>query len=168
MVKNQTAKKNMTEKEMRDSEVPTPKNLKELDKYISSLVDQKQDYGTCCYAMSMAAEAAFNYVADKLGVTGFQASCADLDFLRRTRRMENGFKIINYTYLLYPQYLDKKHFPSYNELLSENRISLAVKADKLLKEIDSRFPISQKVVAHWKKLSANASAKEKEGFGNKI
>ena len=77
----------MTEQEMRDTEVPRANTIGELSDYIESLVQQEHDYGTCVYAMSMAATAAFNYVARRLGVTGFQASCADMDVLRRTRRI---------------------------------------------------------------------------------
>ncbi len=57
--------------------------------------------------MSLAAVAAFYYVSHKLGVTGFQASCADMDFLQRTRSMKSGFKILDYDDLLYPQSLYK-------------------------------------------------------------
>jgi len=157
----------MTEKEMRDAKVPTPKNQKELNEYISNLINQKQDYGTCCYAMSMAAEATFNYVADKLGVTGFQASCADLDFLRRTRNMEDGFAIINYNHFLYPQYLNKEHFPSWEDLIYKNRISLAVKSDELLNKIDHVYPPCDDVIKHWERISSMASDQEKEEFKNK-
>ena len=94
----------MNEKEMREATVPTPKTTEELAAYITTLVDQPHDYGTCVYAMSMAATAAFNYVASKLGVTGFQASCADMDILSRTRGYKHGFMILNAEDLLYPQY----------------------------------------------------------------
>jgi len=77
-----------TEKEMREAKEPWPYTEQQLTEYIASLVDRQHDYGTCVYAMSLAAAAAFNYVAHKLGVTGFQSSCADLDFIRRTRSHE--------------------------------------------------------------------------------
>src|SRR5574343_1229666 len=101
----------MNEQEMRESEVPTFDTIEELSKYVAELVSQDHDYGTCCYAMSMSAVAAFNFVAHKLGVTGFQASCADLDILRRTRYLKGPFAIQNYSNLLYPQYADAEHFP---------------------------------------------------------
>ncbi len=96
----------LTEKEMCGMEVPFIKDLQKLMDYIKDLTDREHDYGTCVYAMSMAAVAAFNHVSSKLGCTGFQASCADLDILRRTRHMENGFSIVNYNNFLYPQYAD--------------------------------------------------------------
>ena len=77
------------EKEMRDAKVPWPKTEEQLQQYVNSLVERPHDYGTCVYAMSMAATAAFNYVAGQLGVTGFQSSCADMDVIRRTR----GYKV---------------------------------------------------------------------------
>jgi hypothetical protein len=94
----------MTEKEMRDATVPWPNTLEELTAYIKPLVEQEQDYGTCVYAMSMAATAAFRYVAHALGVSGFQASCADLDIIRRTRSWEGPLLLTNAEDTLYPQY----------------------------------------------------------------
>jgi hypothetical protein len=75
-----------TESELFAEDVPWPYTKEQLIEYVESLVNKQYDYGTCVYAMSMAAEAAFNYVSHRLGVTGFQASCADLDFLRRRTR----------------------------------------------------------------------------------
>ena len=65
--------KRMCEQDMRAAEVPSAGTIGELSDYIESLVQQEHDYGTCVYAMSMAATSAFNYVAHQLGVTGFQA-----------------------------------------------------------------------------------------------
>lgn len=142
----------MTEQEMRDSEVPWPKTPEELSAYIASLVEQDHDYGTCVYAMSMAATAAFQYVAGKLGVTGFQASCADLDVLRRTRGLKNGFRIIDYDKILYPQYNSAEHFPTRDDLLAdpELRARLAERAGELLAESPTAHP---EVLAHWKELA---------------
>ena len=137
----------MTEQEMRDANVPTPKSDDELSAYIKGLVDQQHDYGTCCYAMSMAAVAAFNYVASKLGVTGFQASCADMDILRRTRRMER-FQILDLSNLLFPQYRDR--FKSCDEMIADNVEWLSEEAKKNLATSDHAHP---DVVAYWKMLS---------------
>lgn len=92
------------ESAMRDAKVPWPLTKEQLVEYIQSLVDRQHDYGTCVYAMSMAAEAAFNYVSHCLGVTGFQASCADLDFVRRTRSLKGPFILLKGEDMLYPQY----------------------------------------------------------------
>jgi hypothetical protein len=83
-----------TEQQMRDAKVPWPLTKEQLVEYVESLATRTHDYGTCVYAMSMAAQAAFNYVSRMLGVTGFQASCADLDFIRRTRSMDGPFMLI--------------------------------------------------------------------------
>jgi hypothetical protein len=95
----------MTEQELRETEVGYPKSKEELMEYIDSLLNRTHDYGTCVYAMSMSAVAAFNYIAHCIGATGFQASCADLDILRRTRHIEI-FRLIDYENFLYPQYED--------------------------------------------------------------
>ena len=95
--------KSNTESEFRNEEVPTPHSEEQLISYIRSLVNKNHDYGTCVYAMSMAAVASFNYIAHKLGVSGFQASCADLNILSRIRNLKCGFRIFNYADLLYPQ-----------------------------------------------------------------
>src|SRR5690606_31751241 len=84
----------MDEAQMRAAEVPWPETMDELTAYIEGLVEREHDYGTCVYAMSMAAVAAFQHVAKRLGVTGFQASCADMDVLRRTRNLDGPFMLV--------------------------------------------------------------------------
>lgn len=138
----------MTEQEMRETEVPRFDSLEEVAQYIKCLVDRKHDYDTCVYAMSMAAVAAFNYVARQLGVTGFQASCADMDILSRTRRIK-VFSIINGEDALYPQYdlhakLDK-FLEDIKPWLKEQAI------EKLAKEKDFAH---NAVIAHWEKLAS--------------
>lgn len=146
-----------TEQEMRDSKVPWPQTIEELTEYINSVLGRDDhDYGTCVYAMSMAAVATFYYVSHMLGVTGFQASCADMDFLRRTRGYESGFRLTNYDDLLYPQYLNKEHFPSHKELLMENLPQLARKAQRLLQE---NMPAHPEVKARWEYIVSLANAK---------
>lgn len=140
----------MTEKEMREAEVPKINTSKELIRYINKLVKQKHDYGTRVYAMSMSAQAAFNFVAHKLRVSGFQASCADLDFLKRTRGMENGFKILDFNNILYPQYCNSELFPNWYELLLENADHISEVAKQKLK---TEKHAHKKVIAHWKFLS---------------
>lgn len=144
----------MTEAEMCDAEVPWPKSADDLSAYIASLVERPHDYGTCVYAMSMAATAAFYYVAHALGTTGFQASCADLDILRRTRGWKWG-KLLNYEELLYPQSCNDEHFPTWRSLIAENRERLAEKACALLMENEGR-PLSDEVRRHWQWLASLA------------
>jgi len=139
-----------TEREMRETDVPSVDSTEDLAAYIDNLVDRPHDYGTCVYAMSMGAVAAFNYVAGKLGVTGFQASCADLDILRRTRRMKLGFSIVDHSNLLYPQYRDS--IPGFDALVKRNVETLAREAGSLLDE-DTGSPT---VRDWWRKIVAMA------------
>jgi len=143
--------KPMTEAEMREAPAASPKTIGELSDCIQSLVKQEHDYGTCVYAMSLAATAAFNYVASQLGVTGFQASCADLDIVRRTRSIKGPFMLIDGEKMLYPQY-------DLHAILSEAMNGwkewAAKEAVKKLAETTSAHP---DVVAHWKSLASEAT-----------
>lgn len=140
-----------TEAAMRDTKAPWPQNRRQLDEYIDSLVEREHDYGTCVYAMSLAAEAAFNYVAHKLGTTGFQSSCADLDFIRRTRSIEGPFILLNGQDCLYPQYNLREKL---EEALQSWDGWLKEEATKKLADAD-RF-VSEGVKQHWEKLAKKA------------
>lgn len=152
-----------TEAELRDMPVPWPASEEELVAYIRGLVDRPHDYGTCVYAMSMAAVAAYYYVSKRLGVSGFQASCADMDFIRRTRSMEHGFQIVDYANALYPQYWDDERRPIFEALMrnpvARERIRVAAQK-KLEDQGDSASP---KVLAHWRVLAAPVQPEENEG-----
>jgi len=140
-----------SEQEMRNADVPWFDTKEELVEYITALESMSHDYGTAVYAVSMATVAMFNYMARKLGITGFQAGCADLDVIRRTRHLEDGFRLIDYNRLLYPQYLNEEHFPTHEQLLMENRGHLARKARKLLKESPDAHP---NVIARWEYVAS--------------
>lgn len=139
----------MSEEELRDSKAISPNTEEELLQYIQSLLNRPHDYGTRVYAVSLASTATFNYMAHKLGISGFQAGCADLDILRRTRLMEDGFRILDYNHLLYPQYCDEEHFPSYMDLIMENLENIQKKATELLNKKRS-VPSHPEVIRHWK------------------
>jgi hypothetical protein len=147
--------KRMSEQEMLAAEVPSAETIGELSDYIESLVQQEHDYGTCVYAMSMAATAAFNYVAHRLGVTGFQASCADLDVLRRTRRITGPFMLVDSNRMLYPQYSIERDV---REAMNEWLPWAAGEARKLLAARSEHT--SPNVLKHWKALAATVPAKE--------
>lgn len=137
-----------TEEQMREEIVPTHNTSEELLAYINSLITRGDDYGTAVYAVSMAAVAAFNYVASKQGITGFQASCADLDIIRRTRMMKCPFALLAGNDMLYPQYnLQNK----LSEAIESWRPWAAKEAEKLLSE--NRDSACSKVVEHWEKLA---------------
>jgi hypothetical protein len=136
-----------TAAEMRETKDPWPYTEKQLIEYIKSLTDRGHDYDTCVYALSLAALAAFNYVARKLGVTGFQSSCADLDFLRRNRSIKGPFIILKGEDALYPQcdLMEKLE-----KALAEWRPWLRKEAKKRLAEGALAHPA---VIAHWKELA---------------
>lgn len=137
-----------TEAEMRAAKVPRPHTIEQLNEYINSLVDRQHDYGTCVYAMSMAATAALYYVSHKLGVTGFQASCADLDILRRSRNLEGPFILLKGEDALYPQYdLGGK----LQEALREWQPWLSERAKAMLAE--EGHDAHPEVRAHWERLA---------------
>lgn len=149
----------MTEEELKNYEVPFPKTLEELNEIIIALTKREHDYGTCVYAMSIASVATFNYMSGALGSTGFQASCADLDILRRTRRMESGFQILNYDDLLYPQKKDSFNL-IYEELIDKHKKRLSKEAKKLLKEYKDAHP---DVIKHWKWLASLTKEEKQNG-----
>lgn len=120
------------ELELREMDVPWPDSKEELMDYIDTLIGRNHTYGTCVYAMSMSAVATFRYVSSELGVTGFQASCADLDILRRTRRLEHGFTLLDFGKLLFPQYWAEDHFPSPETLVEDNMEHLQEAAQERL------------------------------------
>lgn len=147
--------KAQTADEMQAAPDPWPKSEKELASYIAALVDRPHDYNTCCYAMSLAAVAALNYVASALGCTGFQSSCADLDFLRRQRNLQGPFMLVDASKMLFPQYDvlgDVKEFLESDDV----RKWLKAEAEKNLAVDDQHSPC----VPHWKKLANSGPGRE--------
>lgn len=142
------------EYKMNQEKVPTPNTIKELSSYIKKLTDMKHDYGTAMYAMSMAAVATLNFMTNKIGASGFQYSCADMDILRRTRNLNHGFSIIDYSKVLYPQY--RNDFLTYEDIIENNRVHFASEARKLLDKQSG----SEKVQDHWTYLSSLATDAE--------
>lgn len=140
-----------TEQEMREAEAASPERIEDLSEYIDSLVNRDHDYGTCVYAMSMAATAAFNYVAHKLGVTGFQSSCADMDVIRRTRRINGPFRFIDADKMLYPQYSIERDV---QQALVSWGPWAAEQATLRLRDASAHQYASPNVLAHWRRLAA--------------
>jgi hypothetical protein len=150
----------MSECDMGDAADPKIKSIDDLSELIRALTEREHDYGTCCYAMSIAAVAAFKYVAGALGVSGFQASCADLDILRRTRRLKHGFSIVDYENLLYPQYCNAEHFPGWEQMIRENISILAGAAKERIESTDHGTCAHPDVLAHWKWIVSLADEQE--------
>jgi hypothetical protein len=138
----------LNERGLRDAVTPRIETEDELLAVVRALVERDHDYGTCVYAMSIAAEAAYRYVAGRLSVTGFQASCADMDFLRRIRHMPGPFTVIDVSNALYPQY---DLVGRLREYIQESSGWLRDEARKRL-DNDSAHA-SPNVIAHWKRLA---------------
>lgn len=135
------------EKSMREEKSPCPQTLEELTSIIKNLADGDHDYGTCVYAMSLASSAAHNFIAHKLGVTGFQSSCADMDAFKRSRGIKGSFIILMAEDLLYPQYDLRDKL---NKWIDEQREWLRGEARKKLK---SKGAACDEVVGHWEGLA---------------
>lgn len=136
---------------MRGEEAPECDTVEQLAAYIQSKIDGQHDYGTCVYAMSLAAVAAYNLVARKLEVTGFQASMADLDIVRRTRRIKGPFMLVDANKMLYPQY----SLPGdLSKALDKWMPWAAEEAKKKLADSPDAHP---DVIRHWQALAANAT-----------
>lgn len=140
--------KETTEAECREFNVPYFNTKEELFKFIESLDELNNGYGTAAYAMSLAATAAFNYIAHRFGTTGFQSSCADLDIIRRTRLIKGPFMLIKLEDYLYPQ----NNVPEkLQKFISNQKDWIKEEAKRLLKESEGKA--SPNVIAHWEKLS---------------
>jgi len=147
----------LNEAELRDIRVETPDTPEQLVALIEQLVKREHDYGTCVYAMSMAAVAAYEYVARQLGVTGFQASCADMDIIRRNRRLDGPFMLVNGADALYPQYDIPEKVASF---LRDIRPWLGEQAREKLAAKDGHA--HPDVLNHWKALDIQNPKKETE------
>lgn len=146
------------EAEMAKMTPPRFSSIEELAAYIQSRIDGKHDYGTCVYAMSLAAQAAFDYVAGQLGVTGFQASCADLHFISKTRRIEGPFMLLKAQDMLYPQY---NLHDMLSKAMDEWREWCAEEAKKKLAE-KGEGSVHPNVEHHWRTLAAYIAPKKEE------
>lgn len=142
-----------SEADMRVAENPWPRNERQLTEYIASIVDRQHDYGTCVYAMSLAAIAAFNYVAGRLGVTGFQSSCADMDIIRRTRRIEGPFMLVDVSKALYPQCAPVNKVSEFMQSDDVRKWLREEAAKKLLENPGA----NAEVIEHWNRMAANAA-----------
>lgn len=142
-----------TEAEMRDHEVPTLKSVDDLVTYINSLLEREHEYGTAVYAMSLAATAAYNFVASKLGVTGAMAGLAALDTLRRIKHIDGPFMVVKGQDMLYPQCWPEQKF---YKVLDEWMPWASAEAGKLLEEhAKTGFAhVHPNVLQHWKTLFA--------------
>lgn len=143
----------MSDQELHDFEVPTAGSIEELAAIIEALAGRRESYSACVHAMSAAAVATIRYLEAVIrpDVSGWPSNLADLDILRRTRQLHNGFAIIDYNNLLYPQYLKDTAIPGWGQLINGYlRVSLRRQAARLLRE--EHDGTSSQVLAHWQRL----------------
>jgi hypothetical protein len=125
--------------------------MDELVTYLTPVIEREHDYGTSAAAASVAALAAFNFVCKKLGLTGFQAGFAALDFYGRAMSIDGGFIVLKLQDMLYPQYDLPQKLHEY--MTEESTIQwLADEARKKLANVD---PFTHPdVLKHWEHLAA--------------
>jgi hypothetical protein len=130
----------------------------EIDKHLDRLANSETvyDYNTVCDEIIDLLLDCFGYASSKQGITGFQAGCIDLGFVFISRNIEHG-RLQDFGNLLYPQFA--KNFPSYKQLLWQNRKWLKEEADKNLKDKVMAVP---DVIAHWKMLSELSNKENKK------
>lgn len=141
----------IVEMEMRYKRPYYPTTDEELVELINSFINQKHNYGTIIYAMSLAATETFYYVAQKLNATYIQRCHADLDILRRTRNLRCGCRLLDYEDLLNPELATEENFPSLETLLSENK---EVLRDEAKRRLENKQPDTEpEFIKHWEMLA---------------
>lgn len=129
------------------------KKTKELAKEIEEILLSVNDYESAANAITDVAYKAFGYAARDVQASGFQAEWAVMQLFKKIKNLDHGFRVIDYSKLLYPQYKD--HFSlSFYECVNENKAWLREEARKLLLEDDENGMIANPSVReHWKYLS---------------
>ncbi len=140
----------MSDEEFKIEWAETHESVEELAAYIDGLVNQEHDYNTSGYAMAQAAVAAFNFVASRLGVTGFQASCAALAVYGKLMSIDGPFGVVMGEEMLYPQYDLGEQVAGWQRKWTE---WASGEAKKMLAESDPTF-VNHRVWAHWEMLAA--------------
>lgn len=134
-----------------------PSSWEEMTQYMEGLESKPHDYQSIAEALSEATLTFFNYFAYKHGMTNWQTSWADLDFIQKVRRMEAGVMIIDPAKMLYPQYDLRKDLDKY---LAESKPRLAKLAKERLDKESDRF-LSDNVKRRWMELASYAKEEDK-------
>ena len=139
----------MDNKQFLKEKTPWPKDSQELISYVEEVSEKyNTSYNDAVYGPALAAIAAFNYTASKMGLSGFQAGYSEMLFLMKQRNLENGFSVIDFNDLLYPQNLYKFNITP-DIIIRENLESLKTSARKLLQENNYA---SEEVRNHWQSI----------------
>lgn len=137
-----------------------PENSAQLADLIESITVFDHDGGEDGYqqsadAMWKAALAAFEYVARRVGATGFQASWSALRFYGEAMSIDGPFMVVQAHDALYPQYDLQDRL---SQWLVELRPWLAEQAAAKLERHEATGGIAvDSVVDHWRKLAEGAS-----------
>lgn len=139
---------------MSNSENPYPHSMNELSTYITSRLQEPNTYESVPETLADIALAAFNYACGELGVTGYQASIAELVFLGKSRRIKGPFALVRAEDDLYPQ---NSILDQVEQLRDEWSPWLKDEAAKLVYETATKpqYPPHPQVYQHWVNL-ANA------------
>jgi hypothetical protein len=132
-----------------------PTTLDELTGTIQALTMPKviddQGYQDAADALWKSALAAFNYVAHTEEVTGFQASYAVLEFVRRALQIDGPFALVRGEDVLYPQ---TDPVERVRGLVAKWRTHYAERARELL--ADAGPHVATEVLEHWRELAGDA------------
>ena len=145
----------MNEFELRDelvkkrNAIETTEDLAEFLKYVEE--NCNEDYGGAPRAIAQACLAVAWHLANKFGITGFQAGCVMWDFVRGWTYTNNkvGLKMVNYDDMLYPQYFDR-----FEKTIRPDIWDSLQKAAKENLEEDRGYPVHPNVQAHWESIVA--------------
>lgn len=146
-------KKESNEFEVRDELEAKRKNIKTFDDLTTFLkyVEENGDkgYGAAPRAMAQAALAVAWYLANKFGITSFQAGFVMWDFVRgwSYRNNKTGLRIVDYDNMLYPQYEDK-----FQKTITPTVWESLQKEAKERLENDTEYT-HPKVIEHWKSIA---------------
>ena len=126
------------------------KNINSFDELISFLQNVKENYNhgyeEAPRAIAQAALATAWYLSSEFGITGFQAGFVMWDFILDWQYIDNkcGLRMIDYDYMLYPQYEYK-----FKKTLSTETFELLQKEAKKLLEEHVGNPL---VIEHWQSI----------------
>lgn len=138
--------------EIRDELREKRKNIKTFEGLTAFLKDVEEnydfDYGVAPRAMAQASVAVAWYLADKMGITGFQAGFVMWDFIREWIKTNNkcGMKLVDYDDMLFPQY----EYKFEKTIGSETWADIQKEAKNNL-EKDNEYA-HPNVIAHWQSI----------------
>ena len=110
-------------------------------------------YEACAEGLATAATAAFDLVAKALGVTGFQASWAVMQFVRRENNIEGPFGLWKGEEWLYPQYNMIRDIEGYRRD-PETVKWLGDQAEAKIGAVSDGGTVHPNVLSHWRTLVA--------------